>query len=131
MLSSLLAQASDAAQALDFDRPPIDWHAIAPELVLLGVVIVLVIIDVVYTERGRVFTGAVAGRGLLAVMIGYTFSHLLVELPLTFDLTAWYGFVTLMTLVIPVGIAVWGFRIALAGRPLFRDEIPEAEKNAR
>ena len=56
-----LAQASDAAQALEFDRPPIDWHAFAPELVLLGVVIVLVIIDVVYTERGRVFTGCRRG----------------------------------------------------------------------
>jgi NADH-quinone oxidoreductase subunit N len=69
VLASLFAQASEAAQALEFDRPSIDWHAIAPEIVLLGVVVVLVIIDVVYTERGRAFSGAVAGVGLLAVMV--------------------------------------------------------------
>jgi len=69
--------------------------------------------------------------GLLAVMIGYTVSKILHELPLTFDLTAWYGYVTLLTLFITVGLAAWGFRVALAGRPLIRDKILEAEAEAR
>jgi serine/threonine-protein kinase len=68
--------------------------------------------------------------GLLTLMLGYTVSDLLCQLPLTFDLTSWYGYVTVLTLFITVGIAAWGFRVALAGRPLFRDEILEAEEEA-
>ncbi len=64
--------------------------------------------------------------GLLPVILGYTIADLLRLLPLTFELTAWYGHVTLLTLFVTVGVAVWGFRVALAGRPLFRDEILEA-----
>ena len=60
-----------------------------------------------------------------SLILGYTVSYLLRLLPLTFDLTAWYGYVTLLTLFVTIGIAVWGFRVALAGRPLFRDEILE------
>jgi hypothetical protein len=69
--------------------------------------------------------------GLLPIIFGITVFHLLRFLPLTFDLTAWYGYVTLLTLFVTVGVTVWGFWIALAGRPLFRDEILEAEAGAR
>jgi hypothetical protein len=69
--------------------------------------------------------------GLLTVILGYTVSNLFLQLPLTFDLTAWYGYVTLLTLLFTVGIAVWGFWIALAGRSLFRDKILKGEAEAR
>jgi hypothetical protein len=69
--------------------------------------------------------------GLLPVILGATVTNLLVILPLTFDLTAWYGYVTLLTLFVVAGVAVWGFWNALAGRPLFRDEILAAEAGAR
>ncbi len=69
--------------------------------------------------------------GLLPVVLGVTVSALLQSLPLTFNLTTWYGYVTLVTLFITVGVAAWGFWTALAGRPLFRDEILEAEVEAR
>ncbi len=69
--------------------------------------------------------------GLLPVILGGSVCDLLLFLPLTFDLTAWYGYVTLLTLFVTVGVAVWGFWTALAGRPLFRDEILQAEAVAR
>ncbi len=65
------------------------------------------------------------------MVLGYTVADLLRFLPLTFNLTAWYGHVTLLTLFVTVGVAVWGFRAAVAGRPLFRDEILEAEVETR
>jgi serine/threonine-protein kinase len=68
--------------------------------------------------------------GLLPIILGSTVCDLLILLPLTFDLTAWYGHVTLLVLFVTVGIAVWGFWTALAGRPLFRDEILEANAGA-
>jgi serine/threonine-protein kinase len=60
--------------------------------------------------------------GLLPVVLGTTVGKVLLVLPLTYDLTAWYGYVTVVVLCVTVGVAVWGFWIALAGRPLFRDE---------
>jgi serine/threonine-protein kinase len=69
--------------------------------------------------------------GLLPIVFGRTVCDLLLLLPLTFNLTAWYGYVTLLTLFVVVGVAAWGFWAALAGRPLFRDEILEAEAGAR
>jgi serine/threonine-protein kinase len=65
--------------------------------------------------------------GLLAVLVGETINLLLRILPLTFDLTAWYAHVTLLTLAVVLGLAGWGFWVSLAGRPLFRDEILESE----
>ncbi len=69
--------------------------------------------------------------GLLTVILGYTVSNLFLQLPLTFNLTAWYGYVTLLTLFFTVGIAVWGFWVSLAGRPLFRDKILKGEAEVR
>jgi len=65
--------------------------------------------------------------GLLTVLVGTTIRELLLTLPLTFDLTAWYAHVTLLTLALVLGLAGWGFWVSLAGRPLFRDEILESE----
>ena len=66
MLASLLAQ---AAEIPDFVRPTIDWHALAPELTLLGVGALVTLVDVVYLERGKRITPTLAGIGLLAVLI--------------------------------------------------------------
>ena len=69
--------------------------------------------------------------GLLSIVVGTTVCDLLLILPLTFDITAWYSYITLLTLFVTVGVAVWGFWVALAGRPLFRDEVLQAETLAR
>jgi len=62
MLSSL-------PSIVGFVRPDIDWHAVAPELTLLGVGAVVTLLDIVLLERGRAYTSALAGIGLLVALI--------------------------------------------------------------
>ena len=62
MLSSL-------PSIVGFVRPDIDWHAVAPELTLLGVGAVITLLDIVLLERGRAYTSALAGIGLLVALI--------------------------------------------------------------
>lgn len=57
------------ASVVAFERPPIDWHAVAPELTLLAVGALLTLLDVVLLERGRKYMSALAGVGLLATLI--------------------------------------------------------------
>ena len=57
------------AQVAPFERPALDWHALAPELILLFFGALLTIIDVVFLERGRKYTSALAGIGLLATLV--------------------------------------------------------------
>ncbi len=52
-----------------FNRPPIDWHALAPEITLLVVGALVTLLDVVLLEKGRAITPAIAGLGLLAVLV--------------------------------------------------------------
>jgi len=53
--------------------------------------------------------------GLLALVFCTFFSHFL-QFPLTTDPSAWYAGTSLFLLLVLAGIAVYGFRIALAGR---------------
>jgi NADH-quinone oxidoreductase subunit N len=62
MLSTVLAQ-------LEFVRPHIDWHAVAPELVLLGVGAVLTLLDIIWLDKARRYMPSLAGIGLLAPLI--------------------------------------------------------------
>lgn len=57
------------AQVVPFERPDLDWHALAPELVLLGFGALLTTLDAVFLERGRKLTSTLAGLGLLAALI--------------------------------------------------------------
>ena len=68
--------------------------------------------------------------GLLSVAICTSVGELLTQLPMTFDVSAWYAGASLPALILIFGMTVWAFRIALAGRPLFRDTILEAEAPA-
>ena len=54
---------------VSFVRPHIDWHALAPELTLLGAGALLTTLDVILAERGRRVTSALAGLGLLGVLV--------------------------------------------------------------
>jgi hypothetical protein len=56
--------------------------------------------------------------GLLAWVFANYFGHCL-QFPLTTDSSAWYFGTSLLVLVVLAAIAVYGFRIALAGRPMF------------
>ena len=53
----------------EFVRPALDWHALAPELTLLGVGALLTLIDILFAERARAITSALAGLGFLAVLV--------------------------------------------------------------
>ena len=66
----MIAQfASVLAQSGGFDRPPIDWHAAAPELTLLAFGMLLTTVDIIWVERGRSTVSAIAAIGLLATMV--------------------------------------------------------------
>jgi serine/threonine-protein kinase len=56
--------------------------------------------------------------GLLAWVFSNYFFHFL-EFPLTTDSSAWYAGTSLFLLLVLAALALCGFRIALAGRPLF------------
>jgi NADH-quinone oxidoreductase subunit N len=62
---ALLAQGPQAP----FIRPIIDWHAVAPELVLLGLGALITIIDVVWLDRARRWIPALTGIAFLITMI--------------------------------------------------------------
>ena len=55
--------------AQSFVRPEIDYHAFAPEIVLTGVVVVVLLVDLLSDERGKWATSTVAGIGLLASLV--------------------------------------------------------------
>ncbi len=52
-----------------FSRPAVDWHALAPEVVLLGAILVIILLDVIDEERFRTFIPTVAGFGLLGALV--------------------------------------------------------------
>lgn len=54
---------------LSFQRPAIDWHAVAPELILLGVGAGITLVDIVFLEKARPYVGALAGLGILATLV--------------------------------------------------------------
>ncbi len=56
--------------------------------------------------------------GLLALVFSNLFGHSL-QFPLTADPSAWYAGTSLFLLLVLAGVAVYGFRIALGGRPAF------------
>jgi hypothetical protein len=57
--------------------------------------------------------------GLLALFVFNVYSSLLSLLPVTLDFSRWYIGRSLFLLLILIGLAVYGFRAALAGRPAF------------
>jgi NADH-quinone oxidoreductase subunit N len=59
-----LAQADDG-----FVRPVIDWHALAPELVLIAVLCIVLVADLFLPEDRKALLPSLAGVGLLAALI--------------------------------------------------------------
>ncbi|TML64626.1 MAG: NADH-quinone oxidoreductase subunit N [Actinobacteria bacterium] len=68
MLAAAVA-ASTSAVAPHFKAPILDYHALAPEIVLTGVLGVLLLVDLVVGERERWATSTIAGIGILAALI--------------------------------------------------------------
>ncbi len=57
------------AAATSFVRPEIDWHALAPELVLVATFVVCLLVDVFTDEESRWTASSLAGVGMLAAMV--------------------------------------------------------------
>ena len=55
--------------ASEFVRPDIDWHAVSPELTLLGVGVLITVLDIASPQKLRRYMAAIAGLGLLATLI--------------------------------------------------------------
>ena len=54
---------------LAFERPAIDWHAVAPEIVLLSVGVFITLLDILFLEKARPYMAALSGLGILATAI--------------------------------------------------------------
>jgi NADH-quinone oxidoreductase subunit N len=67
MLAVLTAQATNAAGG--FTAPHLDYHALAPEIVLSGVLVLLLLVDLLLPEREKWATSTIAGVGLLGACI--------------------------------------------------------------
>ena len=57
--------------------------------------------------------------GLLALCVFYSYFILLSTLPVTLDFSRWYIGRSLFLLLLLIGFTIYGFRAALAGRPVF------------
>jgi len=54
---------------LAFTAPTLDFHALAPEIVLVAVISLMLIVDVVQLDRARALIGSIAGLGLLGALV--------------------------------------------------------------
>jgi hypothetical protein len=57
--------------------------------------------------------------GFLAVMVCIFVTDLMIALVFTPDFTAWYGSTSLLTILSLIALALYAFRTATAGKPLF------------
>jgi NADH-quinone oxidoreductase subunit N len=55
--------------AAGFAAPHLDYHALAPELILTAVIVVVLVVDLLLPEREKWATSDIAGLGLLAAFI--------------------------------------------------------------
>jgi len=58
-----------AAQLAPWSSPTLDYHALAPEMVLAGTVVIILIADLFLPERQKWATSTIAGLGLLATLV--------------------------------------------------------------
>ena len=56
--------------------------------------------------------------GLLALVIALYFMFCLLEVPLSFDLTAWYSMHAMPVVLVLLALTVYGFHTSLGGKPV-------------
>jgi NADH-quinone oxidoreductase subunit N len=70
LFATLLASVAAAAQAArDFEAPDLDYHALAPEIVLTSVLVVVLLVDLLLPDREKWATSSITGVGLLAAAV--------------------------------------------------------------
>jgi len=75
---------------------------------------------------GAVFIAVLFRHGFLSVVVSSSVWFLLACIPITYEVSSWTFGGTVVALAIVVGLAIYGLRISLAGRPLFQDELTVA-----
>jgi hypothetical protein len=70
-----------------------------------------------------IFLGVLFRFGFLSVVVAGSVWALLTGIPMTYHVSSWTFGGTVVALALVLGLAIYGLRIALAGRPLFRDEL--------
>ncbi len=68
-----------------------------------------------------VFTGA--RFGVLALVSGFTFYHIVVFYPVTTELSAWYAADFILCAIALAGLAIYGFYTSFAGQPIFEGKL--------
>ena len=61
--------------------------------------------------------------GLLATIVAYAVPQILLNLPITLDSSSWYFGLSMIPIVLVAAVAIYGFRISLAGRKILRSEL--------
>jgi hypothetical protein len=72
---------------------------------------------------GGVFIVVLFRHGFLSVVVSWSVSKLLVYIPITYEVSSWIFGGTFAALAVVLGVAIYGLRTSLAGRPLFKDEL--------
>lgn len=63
--------------------------------------------------------------GLIALAMGIFAANTTLSTPMTTNFSVWYATSPLAALLLVLGLAIWSFHTALAGRPLFKQELFE------
>jgi NADH-quinone oxidoreductase subunit N len=58
-----------AQEAVSWQQPTFDWHAFAPEIVVVATIVVLLLLDVFTSERNKWAQSSIAGIGLLVALV--------------------------------------------------------------
>jgi NADH-quinone oxidoreductase subunit N len=69
VLAALTGLLGAIAPQAPFDAPAVDFHALAPEIVLVGGLVLLILLDVIDSERAKPLVPALAGLTFLAATI--------------------------------------------------------------
>ncbi len=81
-------------------------------------------VHVIFTSLNfAIFIGVLFRYGFLAVVVTNAVLFLLTGIPMTYQVSSWTFGGTVVALALVLGLTLYGLRIALAGRPLFRDKL--------
>jgi serine/threonine-protein kinase len=85
-------------------------------------------VQVIFTLLfGVVIIGVLFRHGFLSLVVANAVWFLLAGIPITYQVSSWTFGGTVVALAIVFGLAIYGLRTALAGRPVFRDELAVSE----
>ena len=81
-------------------------------------------VHVIFTSlHVAIFISVLFRYGFLALVVTNAVLFLLTGIPMTFQVSSWTFGGTVVALALVLGLTLYGLRIALAGRPLFGDEL--------